>query len=100
VLVPQGGLATSTVLARRWRRGGAVVHHLLDPATGRSVTTTWRTASVAASSCLAANTASTAAILLGAAAPAWLERFGVTARLVDEHGEITHVGDWLEEEQD
>jgi thiamine biosynthesis lipoprotein len=98
VVLPTGGLATSTVLARRWQRGGRVVHHLLDPATGRPVTRTWRTASVAAPTCLAANTASTAAILLGAAAPAWLDRFGVTARLVDEQGDLTFVGDWLEEE--
>lgn len=95
-----GGFATSTTLARRWTRGGQVVHHLLDPTTGRPVTRSWRTASVAAASCLAANTASTAAILFGAKAPAWLERFGVTARLVDVDGDLTYVGDWLEEEQD
>jgi thiamine biosynthesis lipoprotein len=100
VLLPTGGLATSTTMARRWRRGGQVVHHLLDPATGRPVTRSWRTASVAASTCLAANTASTAAILLGARAPSWLERFGATARLVDENGDLTYVGEWLEEEQD
>jgi len=99
VELPAGGLATSTTMARRWKRGGQVVHHLLDPATGRPVTRSWRTASVAAPTCLAANTASTAAILLGVKAPAWLEGFGVTARLVDEHGDLTYVGGWLEEEE-
>lgn len=94
-----GGLATSTVLARRWQRGGHAVHHLLDPATGRPVEVSWRTASVVAPTCVEANTASTAAILLGASAPATLERFGVTARLVAEDGAVTHVGDWLEEGQ-
>jgi thiamine biosynthesis lipoprotein len=99
VLLATGGLATSTTMARRWKRGGQVVHHLLDPTTGQPVTRSWRTASVAAPSCLAANTASTAAILLGAKAPVWLERFGVTARLVDENGDLTYVGGWLEEEE-
>lgn len=98
VTLPSGGLATSTVLARRWERSGQVVHHLLDPATGRPVTQTWRTASVRASTCLAANTASTAAILLGAAAPPALRRLGVAARLVDEGGDVTYLGDWREEE--
>lgn len=98
VLLPRGGLATSTTMARRWRQGGEIVHHLLDPATGRPVTRTWRTASVAAATCLRANTASTAAILLGASAPAWLEQFEVTARLVNQHGEVTHIGAWLQEE--
>jgi len=31
----QGGLATSGSERRRWRRGGAEQHHLIDPATGR-----------------------------------------------------------------
>ncbi|MDQ1289796.1 MAG: FAD:protein transferase [Actinomycetota bacterium] len=98
VRLREGGLATSTVLARRWERGGHPVHHLLDPTTGRSVTVTWRTVSVRAATCVAANTASTAAVLLGAAAPRFLEREGVAARLVDESGEVTHVGDWREDE--
>jgi thiamine biosynthesis lipoprotein len=98
VLLPSGGLATSTTTARRWRRGNEMIHHLLDPVTGYPVTTNWRAASIAASTCVAANTASTAAILLGAAAPAWLERFGVTGRLVDTRDNLTYVGSWLKEE--
>ena len=35
----RGGLATSGRDRRRWRRGGADLHHLIDPATGRSSTT-------------------------------------------------------------
>jgi thiamine biosynthesis lipoprotein len=99
VLLPGGGLATSTVLARRWQRGREVVHHLLDPASGRPVTPLWRTVSVAAPTCVAANTASTSAILVGDAAPAWLDRLGVAARLVDRSGNVTHVGEWLREEE-
>ncbi len=35
VTVASGGLATSSVAARRWRLHGAEMHHILDPATGR-----------------------------------------------------------------
>ena len=35
VALHQGGLATSTVLRRRWRVGGRPSHHLIDPVTGR-----------------------------------------------------------------
>jgi len=35
VAIHGGGLATSSTAARRWRRGGDVLHHILDPRTGR-----------------------------------------------------------------
>jgi thiamine biosynthesis lipoprotein len=59
------------------------VHHLIDPNTGRSVSSAWRTASVAASSCLDANIASTAAIVRGEGAVAWLSELKLPSRLVD-----------------
>lgn len=34
VALHQGGLATSTVLRRRWRVGGRPAHHVIDPRTG------------------------------------------------------------------
>ena len=34
VAIHAGGLATSSTAARRWRRGGDVLHHILDPRTG------------------------------------------------------------------
>ena len=37
VLLREGGLATSSVTQRRWRRGGRVMHHILDPRTGAPV---------------------------------------------------------------
>jgi thiamine biosynthesis lipoprotein len=39
ISLPEGGVATSSVVRRRWRRGDADVHHLLDPATGSSADT-------------------------------------------------------------
>jgi FAD:protein FMN transferase len=97
VTLSTGGLATSTVLARRWQRGGRALHHLLDPATGRPVEPAWRTVSVVAPTCLAANIASTACIVMGPPAPQWLAGGGLAARLVAGDGAVTRIGDWSEE---
>ena len=94
VTLRSGGMATSTVLARRWQHAGRAVHHLLDPTTGRPVTPVWRTASVTAETCLVANTASTACIVLGSRAEGWLAARGLAARLVGADGEVVAVGDW------
>jgi thiamine biosynthesis lipoprotein len=91
-------MATSTTTHRRWRSGGAAVHHVLDPRTGRPVERSWRTVSVAAANCVAANTASTASLVLGAAAPAWLEERALPARLVARDGTVTVVAGWPEGE--
>ncbi len=89
-----GGLATSSTTVRRWRVDGRTYHHIVDPRTGRSAPEIWRTASVAAATCVDANAASTAAIVLGADAPAWLERSGLAARLVGTDGEVVGVSGW------
>ena len=86
IAIRDGGLATSSVTVRRWQTGRGQAHHLLDPATGSPVKSPWRTVSVASTSCLDANIASTAAILLGADAPGWLEVLGLPARLVANDG--------------
>ena len=89
-----GGIATSGTAARRWARGGRPVHHVVDPGTGRPAPEVWRTVSVAAASCVDANIASTAAIVLGARAPEWLSRQGLPSRLVRTEGSVCLVGDW------
>jgi thiamine biosynthesis lipoprotein len=94
VTVRGGGLATSSTTVRRWRRAGRAVHHIVDPATGEPAAPVWRTVSVAAASCVDANTASTAAIVRGAAAPEWLESLGLPARLVEPGGRVVTVGGW------
>lgn len=94
VTVVSGGLATSTVARRAWRRGGRGVHHIVDPRTGDAAVTVWRTASVAAGTCVDANTASTAAIVLGDQAPSWLAAHGLPARLVDPDGRVVVVAGW------
>jgi thiamine biosynthesis lipoprotein ApbE len=94
VALRAGGLATSSTTVRRWRAGGSECHHIVDPRTGRSAREVWRTASVAAASCVDANAASTAAIVLGAAAPGWLERTGLAARLVGTDGAVFDIAGW------
>ncbi|EIV91478.1 FAD:protein FMN transferase [Frankia sp. QA3] len=93
-LPPGGALATSSTLGRRWRRGHRLLHHVLDPRTCQPAPAVWRTVTVAAVSCLAANTASTAAIVRGAAAPESLRREGLAARLVDAGGAVITVAGW------
>jgi thiamine biosynthesis lipoprotein len=100
VAIQAGGLATSSTAARRWRRGGDVLHHILDPRTGIPAAPIWRTVSVAAASCTAANTASTAAIIKGEAAPGWLGGLGLPARLVTASGEVLTIGGWPAERSD
>jgi FAD:protein FMN transferase len=94
VTIRSGGLATSSTAARRWRRGGDVLHHILDPRSGLPAAPVWRTVSVAAGTCTDANIASTAAIIGGEAAPAWLAGLGLAARLVAESRAVLTLGGW------
>lgn len=89
-----GGLATSSTVVRRWRVAGRDWHHVVDPVTGLSATEHWRTVSVAAATCVDANAAATASIVLGASAPRWLERLGLAARLVRGDGSVTVTAGW------
>jgi thiamine biosynthesis lipoprotein len=94
VTIRDGGLATSSTAARRWRRGGDVLHHILDPRTARPAAPVWRTVSVAAASCADANTAATAAIIRGHEAVGWLTGLGLPARLVALDGTVRTLSDW------
>jgi thiamine biosynthesis lipoprotein len=86
VRIRSGGLATSSTVVRPG--------HILDPASGEPVESPWRTVTVAARSCVAANTASTAAIVLGPSAPRWLAARSLPARLVARDGTVVRVGGW------
>jgi len=94
VAIATGGLATSSIAVRRWRTNVGEAHHILDPHTFRPAVTPWRTVSVAAASCLAANVAATAAIVLGEAALAWLAERQLPARCVGHDGSTVTVGGW------
>lgn len=94
VAIREGGLATSSTMVRRWRTGETDVHHIVDPASGVPAAGPWRTVSVAAASCLDANVATTAAIVLGERAVPWLEAQGLAARLVHRDGHVEAIGGW------
>lgn len=94
VTISSGGLATSSTTVRTWTLGGRTVHHIIDPSTGEPARSCWRTVSVAAGTCTDANTASTAAIVRGAAALDWLHATGLPARLVRHDGTVETTAGW------
>ena len=89
-----GAVATSSVTCRQWWRGAQRLHHIVDPRTGYPAAGPWRTVSVAAPRCAAANATATAAIVAGRDAPAWLAGTGLPARLVAHDGGILLLGGW------
>ncbi len=94
IALSSGGLATSSTTVRRWRAAGEELHHIVDPRTGRPSPEVWRTVSVAAATCVAANTASTASIVRGESAAGWLEGLGLPARLVRADGAVIRTAAW------
>lgn len=95
-----GGLATSSITVRRWRGADGPAHHLIDPSTGRSAESFWRTVTVAAATCLDANIASTASIIRGQRALPWLRSLGLPSRLVGVDGQVRHIAGWPAEGDD
>lgn len=95
VSLPAGhALATSSTSKRRWQQAGQARHHILDPRFGLPAQAVWRSASVAAPTALEANAFSTAAIVKGQAAPAWLRAGNISARLVDQRGRVITTAGW------
>ena len=86
--VLEGGLATSSTAKRRWLRAGVWQHHLIDPRTGRPCETPWQEVTVSAATCLQADVAAKAALLLGDHGPA-LSRVQTGSR----GGSSPNVGD-------
>ena len=94
IAISSGGLASSGIGVRHWRLGAHQVHHIVDPATGLSAAPCWRTVSAAAATCVQANAASTAAMVLGERAVDWLEDHGLPARLVRLDGTVVYTEGW------
>jgi FAD:protein FMN transferase len=100
ISILSGGLATSSTAVRRWSHDGHTMHHVIDPRTGSPARTLWRTVSVAAADCTEANIATTAALIRGPNALAWLAALGLHARLVSNDGAITTIGGWPSESRE
>jgi FAD:protein FMN transferase len=94
VAITSGGLASSSTTIRSWNRSGRVVHHIIDPQTGDCARECWNLVSVAASSCVEANAASTAAIVWGPSAPKRLTMARLPARFVSVAGDVSVVCGW------
>lgn len=95
IALPSGSaVASSSTIRRRWAHDGEQMHHIIDPRTGRPAEPVWRTVTVAATSCVLANTLTTAAVVRGAAARTWLATQGVPARLVAQDGTVSVLGGW------
>jgi FAD:protein FMN transferase len=105
VTLSHGALATSSVMARRWRVVSADDHdphwanHIIDPGTGRPVDGPWRTCSVWAPTAVRANALSTAALVWGESAVDQLTERGAAALLIGKDGNATTVGDWPERQE-
>jgi thiamine biosynthesis lipoprotein len=88
-------IATSSTQLRTWTAAdGATRHHIVDPRTGRTAPSPWAQVTCVAATALEANTASTAAVVLGDDAPGWLEAHGIPARLDHVDGSVTSTPGW------
>jgi FAD:protein FMN transferase len=94
VSIESGGMASSSTSVRTWQRGGRQLHHIVDPATGDSVSPFWLLVSVSGASCVDANALSTAAVVWGRRAVPKLVDMGLPARLVRHDGEVITLNGW------
>ena len=95
VELPAGSaIATSSTVARRWRRGGRTLHHVVDPRTGQPARPVWRSVTVAADTCVRANAVTTAALVRGERAVGWVRGLGLPARFLRADGVLVHTDGW------
>jgi thiamine biosynthesis lipoprotein len=95
VSIVAGGIATSAQHARAWQTPDGPAHHIMDPRSGLPARSPWQVVTVHAATAVEANAASTAAMVLGADAPAWLQAHQLAARLVPLDGSpALRVGAW------
>lgn len=89
----RGGLATSGVDRRRWRRGGRPAHHVIDPRTGAPAATDLERATAVAATAAAADALATALLVAGEAEARRLaDGLGVPALLVTGDGRMVLAG--------
>jgi thiamine biosynthesis lipoprotein len=97
IQLPSGAaIATSSTIRRTWTQAGADRHHLIDPRTCAPAVTPWAAVTVAADTCVRANIATTASIILGRAGLDWLHDHGHPARLVAAAGNVVTIAGWPE----
>ncbi len=99
VSIRSGAVASSSTAIRRWRRGDTEFHHIVDPATGSSASTTFSLVTVVAPTCSEANALATAGVVWGEDALFELPQRAIAARLVRSNGEVERLGAWPSAEE-
>ena len=85
ISLTEGGVATSSVVRRRWRRGGVDVHHLIDARTGLPASTDLDSVTAVAPTLWWAEVVAKSAVIAGSRrARTLLEEVGVTGVLVGQ----------------
>jgi thiamine biosynthesis lipoprotein len=88
----EAAVVTSTRMIRRWRHAGRDVHHLIDPATGRSADNELAAVVVAANEAWWAEGFAKAVLVAGTAdGTLLLQRHNLHAMLVDTDGDTVEV---------
>ncbi len=98
LVLSDGGVATSGISRRSWRRGRQTVHHLIDPRTGAPARTGIQTVTVTSPTAIQAEVATTA-LFVGGEADTTLARILPlisNAIIVRETGEIREITGHLE----
>jgi Membrane-associated lipoprotein involved in thiamine biosynthesis len=96
IAITNQAVATSSTQLRTWATTNGQAHHIIDPRSGRTAVPAWGQVTCVAVTALEANTASTAAIVLGEDAVAWLSDGGVAARLERPDGSVVYTAGWPE----
>lgn len=94
VSIVDSALATSTVSRRRWLHDGVEQHHLIDPRTRRPTDGPFRTVSVVARTCMQADVAAKAALVLGDDGIALLEELGLHGMAVSGDDTVRTTRHW------
>lgn len=94
-----GALATSSIGGRRWRRGGRILHHVIDPRTGTSADSDLHAVTVHAPDAMTADVSAKVVLVLGSeSGTAHLLKRGLSALLTATDGREMVVGDFPRQE--
>lgn len=89
-----GGITTSSTLVRKWTVGDKVIHHIIDPFTGKPAESEFYSVTVLAGSALDANIASTGTLAMGKLGSEWLTRMRLPAMARGNNGDF-YFGGWI-----
>jgi thiamine biosynthesis lipoprotein len=94
VSIVDSALATSTISKRRWISDGKEQHHLIDPRTRQPTGGPFRTVSVVARTCVQADVAAKATLVLGDEGIALLAELGLHGIAIHHDESVSTTRDW------